>query len=511
MSSSLAVNPAKRVRYNLGLVLGVDEFDEEQSYFLEQDRQHHRALHGYGTVCGLRLSHDGLKIFVGAGVAVNPQGKVIRVPRDQCADLGDWLDVPENRAQLEQCYGSPPGPASLYVHLCYRECETDNVPLPGAPCRTEEDTLAASRVTETFELRLSPHPPRADEEEAVRVFGDLLREIEIVDESPPQAPIADVIAEVEARVRDLPAHLSPEGWPVDPCTAIGSPLESPLGSPLGSPLETGPLVVSREDAPEVLRAAFRVWTTEVRPALLAGRNCGAYSPDESCVLLGQLRFQIRADGTIETETGPEWLEIAQDERPILLHSRLLQEWLPGGVSETTIITGGGSTGPPGPPGPAGPAGPPGTPGSVGPPGTPGPAGPPGPTGPAGPAGRSPIVAAGRFDTNGSSAPPFGFSVGGLVVTRGSPPIYYLVRFDAFAPGGRFVLKGTVVDFADELLHTVEEVFFFSEELLAELQFDGVDPNVPLDQQGIGIRVAGYRGGVLEPVNLGFSLEISQFG
>jgi hypothetical protein len=335
--AALGVDPAKRVKYSTGLVLGIDEFDQEQFYFLEQDRQHHRALHGYGTVCGLKLSHEGLRILVEAGVAVNPQGKVIRVPRDQCAELGTWLDVPANRQQVELCYGAPPGPASLYVLLCYRECETDNVPLPGAPCRSEEETLAASRVTETFDLRLSPSPPRADEEEAVRVFGELLREIEIADGSPPSS-LEEAIEEIERRVGDLPKLLTPGGWPLDPCQEPGSPLgsppDSPLGSPLesplGSPLEGGPLVVAREDAPEVLRAAFRVWATVVRPALLAGRNCAACPPDESCILLGELRFRLRNDGTIDTEVSserPDWLEIAQDERPILLHSRLMQEWL----------------------------------------------------------------------------------------------------------------------------------------------------------------------------------------
>jgi hypothetical protein len=352
-SGSVGIDPAKRVKYNLGLVLGVDEFEQEQFFFQEQDQQHHLGLHGYGTVCGLRLWNDGLEVSVSDGMAVNPQGKVIRVPREQCANLGDWLDAGDHRAQLERCYGSTPGPVSLYVHLCYRECEADTVPLPGAPCRTEEDALAASRIIETFDLQLSPHPPRADEEEAVRAFGALLRDIEVVEVSAPLAPMTDVIAEVEARVRALLGRLTPGGWPPHPCEELQSPLESPLTSPLESPLESplsspldgSPLTVAREDAAEVLRAAFRVWTTEVRPALLGGQGCADCSPDESCVLLGELRFEIRADGTID----PATLEVAQDERPILLHSRLLQEWLPGGlisgVLPAPVVLAGDASGP----------------------------------------------------------------------------------------------------------------------------------------------------------------------
>ena len=44
-----------RVNYEFGLVLGVDEFKQEQLYFLDKDYLHNRALHGYGTVYGLKV------------------------------------------------------------------------------------------------------------------------------------------------------------------------------------------------------------------------------------------------------------------------------------------------------------------------------------------------------------------------------------------------------------------------------------------------------------------------
>src|SRR5690349_6095319 len=94
------LDPDKRVRYSLGLVLGVDEFEQEQFYFLERDRLHNRALHGYGTICGLRVGVDGLKVTVEPGLAVNPRGAVIRVPRAQCADLNQWLSVERNQKAL---------------------------------------------------------------------------------------------------------------------------------------------------------------------------------------------------------------------------------------------------------------------------------------------------------------------------------------------------------------------------------------------------------------------------
>ena len=45
----------ERLNYFYGQMLGVDDFCTEQSYFREKMKLHNRCLHGYGTVCGLRV------------------------------------------------------------------------------------------------------------------------------------------------------------------------------------------------------------------------------------------------------------------------------------------------------------------------------------------------------------------------------------------------------------------------------------------------------------------------
>ncbi len=306
-----ALDTEKRVRYSLGLVLGVDEFEQEQFYFLERDRQHNRALHGYGTVCGLRLTVEGTKVLVTAGLAVNPQGKLIRVPRDQCADLNDWLNVPKNQEALAAQFGSLLEPPALYVVLCYRECATNKVPIPGAPCRAEGDTLAPSRVTESFELKFSTQAPHAEEEQAVRRFGELLRQIEITDTPAPGTVLT--IADMEDRVRAL---------------LVGS---APL---FGSPVEGETLLLHPDDAAAVLRAGLRVWITEVRPKLLSdGKSCAGQTPDEDCVLLGRLDFDVSPGWQVEPLANP-LVTVDEDDRPYLVHTRLLQEWLLRGWGAT---------------------------------------------------------------------------------------------------------------------------------------------------------------------------------
>ena len=84
-------SPDKRVRYGLGMLLGVADFEQEQAWFLEQDRGHTRTLHGCGVIGGLGVSVMGTAIKVDPGMAIDGLGRVISVCGDQCADLNAWL------------------------------------------------------------------------------------------------------------------------------------------------------------------------------------------------------------------------------------------------------------------------------------------------------------------------------------------------------------------------------------------------------------------------------------
>jgi hypothetical protein len=330
------LDPVKRVKYTMGLVLGVDDFEQEQLYLMERDRLHHRALHGYGTVNGLEVSvrddSGNPMVMVSPGMAVNPRGESICIPENQCAVINDWLK--EHQQEVLEHLGSPPpgDSLSLYVVLCYRECETDKVPIPGAPCRSQDDTMAPSRIADHFELYLKLGPPAQLEEEVVKAFGNLLRRIEITD-----GPYTYLTPE---QMQDLVRDLYKE---------IGSPPE------LSPPEETSPpgsgdnLYLHPDEAADILREGFRVWVTEVRPKILEkGRICGEL-PDEACVLLAQLDVNLEiSEEILHVDTADPGILIIEDNRPILLHTRLLQEWLlcrsmgtaaSGGVTQHSDLNG----------------------------------------------------------------------------------------------------------------------------------------------------------------------------
>ena len=142
-------SPDKRVRYGLGMLLGVADFEQEQAWFLEQDRGHARTLHGCGVVGGLGVDVSGTALKVAPGMAIDALGRIISVYGDQCADLNAWLLVPENRKRI-----GAPGAKTLHVVLRYCECATDLQPVPGQPCRTADVSMSATRITASFSLDL---------------------------------------------------------------------------------------------------------------------------------------------------------------------------------------------------------------------------------------------------------------------------------------------------------------------------------------------------------------------
>lgn len=293
------LDPHKRINYSLGLVLGVDEFWQEQRYLIEGDRLHNRLLHGYGTVAGLHvlrredsdIANGSLdEVLVEPGCAIDPQGQAIYVPSRRCASVNDWLGQAENRKTVVPEDGPVPASVTLYVVLCYRECLTDAVPIPGSPCRTETDSTRPSRIEDSFELKLVAKRPLPPDEKLVACFGRLLNRLEI-DATAAEFISAEALA---AEVRALPN-----------CDPAAPP--------------DAPLFLHPDDACAVLDHAMHVWVTEVRPChwQVDGQPCVPLA--QVAVPLHEVGGQMQVDGAITVDD--------EKERPILLHTRLLQEWL----------------------------------------------------------------------------------------------------------------------------------------------------------------------------------------
>ncbi|MGE5672270.1 MAG: hypothetical protein ACM3XM_00070 [Mycobacterium leprae] len=157
-------DPWKRVRYFEGLVLEVDEFEQEAAYYTERMKLQNHGLHGYGTVVGLHVDPKGTSVMVNPGLAIDPLGREIHVSEAQCADVGEWLKL----QKLD-----PNAAHTLYVTLAYHACDSDPVPVPSQPCKSG-DSLENSRVTECFTLAFVSEAPHQPEEQDVIKFREKL-------------------------------------------------------------------------------------------------------------------------------------------------------------------------------------------------------------------------------------------------------------------------------------------------------------------------------------------------
>lgn len=316
-----AVDTGKRVNYTQGMLLGVDDFVQDQMWHTARRHELAREVLGYGTVRGLQVAIEpgAPRVHVTPGMAWMPSGTPVCVPGEQCAGINEWLKAHWTDDGVGNVVDPAPQPAplSLYVVLAYDTCLTDKVPVPGEPCRSEEDLTADSRIADCFRLELRTRAPDQVEEDAIRDFADWLAHVPVDTQSPPLSDEAFL-----AQLRDA-AQL----WLAPSSPHVGDFM---FGSP--------PAGIQSTD--DLIRAALRLWATELRPRWRARYGCGpgaavAGGPDDA-VLLAELRLRVYA-ATKEAEAA---IEVVEDRRPVLMSLRMVQELLtqnPAPEPATTVV------------------------------------------------------------------------------------------------------------------------------------------------------------------------------
>lgn len=277
-----APNPFQRVRYSRGMVMGVDEFEQEQAYFLSKWRMHNAVQHGYGTVAGLKVRAEGSRVIVSEGTALDPLGRLIQVYPAQSTDLTAWMQVPQNRQACTPRY--PDAGYSLYVTLSYDEEQSDYTPVTGSQTDEYQDTVAYSRTTESFRLTLSGSLPADPPSTQTDRLADLLARLR------PSAGGGITEEEMAELVRSLPYRedLIPPGQF---------------------------LPVQSQRAQAVLETALRVWVTEVRALPMPQSFTQKERP---AVWLARLDFHLGPNHEVTN------LAVSEQGRPYVLPVRLLE-------------------------------------------------------------------------------------------------------------------------------------------------------------------------------------------
>jgi hypothetical protein len=308
------LEPDLRVNYSLGMVLGLDEFRQEALYFLEKEYLHNRALHGFGTVYGLKVTttHPGppgeVTLTVEPGMAIDQWGRPIVLRSAQCAHLGAWLAAQERlHTGSVQSHLGISGELTVHVVASYAECLDDLVPLPGQPCSSSSQLSVPSRIRDAWNLELRWDPPAMAAWDAVRRLAKLLDSIEIV---PGLAGSDEEL--IKAEVRAL---------------APGQSLPLPPLPSLPSSLPPGPVrfKLPAESAAEAFDRILLVWVTEVRPLLTPELTNPEGGTSDPAVLLATITFVPTTPFSVDAPAIVHCNDPDDEGRPYLLHTQLIQE------------------------------------------------------------------------------------------------------------------------------------------------------------------------------------------
>jgi hypothetical protein len=317
-----ALTPDQRVNYLFGLVLGVDEFQQEDLYFRERDERATRTLHGYGTNVGLDVTAerpdaapDDVEVKVARGVLYDQYGRPVVIPTDQCARVGAWIAAEEEAAAAEEAASplqehlGPSGDVTLYVVAEYHECPDGLVPLPGAPCGSDDEVTAPSRLRDSWKLGFRWEPPSMSHWDGVRALADILIHVDLDDLSPIESDEELLAQHIRALV--------------------------PGTEPPATPLPPRPLL-PRLEARAALDRLLTIWVTEVRPTLAPDL---IHPEGDPAVLLSSIT--VVPANPFDTE-APEILDFQKPDdegRPYLAPTQLIQELVLMGGGTTNVVSG----------------------------------------------------------------------------------------------------------------------------------------------------------------------------
>jgi hypothetical protein len=163
---ALPGDPFARPRYMYGQLLGADDFTTEQRYHLLRARLRNALLHGSGVVCGLDITNatttepPAAELRCTPGLAIDPLGREVFVPEAICLDVTGlsntsfWSDLhPSPKA------GGDSPVRRAYAVLSYRACLSAQVPAIAPPCTDATNSLAYSRVLDSYQLCLEAVAP----------------------------------------------------------------------------------------------------------------------------------------------------------------------------------------------------------------------------------------------------------------------------------------------------------------------------------------------------------------
>jgi len=255
-----------RLNYVQGILLDATSFGAEQLYHRGRLARALGYLFGTGTVAGLEVSYrndtDQDEIEVSPGLAIDPLGRLIEVPRRWCVELGPWWAA-QRDADLADGWLSEEGEAPMLVadvFMRFVECGRRLSPALASGPYDALDAVAPSRLRDGFELALVIRTEAQERRAAIADALDPLPEIprpganerwqELL-EMDPGPRLAAMRADVLSNWRE-----GTEFWENDRPPRLPEHLPADISYEADDPLEVG------RDTTSVLLARVRIEVDE---------------------------------------------------------------------------------------------------------------------------------------------------------------------------------------------------------------------------------------------------------
>jgi hypothetical protein len=153
-----------RVNYATGMLLGPEDFSDEQTYHRSRLALALGSLFGAGTVRGLKVSVSPAsgdapeQIRVSPGLALDQLGRIIELQRDACLRLDRWWEFHRinNPGALTQAFDATAGAVVARVFLQFEPCNRGLTPAFATGPFDALNAVQAARLRDGYRLSLEP-------------------------------------------------------------------------------------------------------------------------------------------------------------------------------------------------------------------------------------------------------------------------------------------------------------------------------------------------------------------
>ena len=177
-----------RVNYATGMLLGPEDFTDEQTYHRSRLALVLASMLGAGTMRGLNVTVSAAtattpeQVRVSAGCAVDQLGRMIELQRDACLRLDRWYDYYRDNqpGALTQAFNAGAGAVIAHVFLQFEPCGRGLTPAFATGPFDALNAVTAARLRDGYRLSLEPatyaveNDPRAPKRRFDAVAADLL-------------------------------------------------------------------------------------------------------------------------------------------------------------------------------------------------------------------------------------------------------------------------------------------------------------------------------------------------